>query len=187
MPPPSWNELAGKGDQQDYYEDRAVRNLCTCLGRTDLIATVQRESRQRTGPGLLSFPLFEELTGFHVRLRTSKVRGVRWLSVPDLFNRFPSTQLGKALRAIHDELDAADGPIGLVFRWTGDKDSQGKTHAIKDGRYMVLHTFEGSTHDSVQVVVPVTFGKRQYVATLETMRSFAISFHGYEHNNSDYR
>jgi hypothetical protein len=123
------------------FEDAAVRHVCALLGRPRLAQAIARESRERTEAGACNFPLFEATCpDFPVRLRVGALRAVKWIAVADLYNHFARTPVGLALAELLGEVDPDDGPWGLVFRWAGARDSEGRQHAIKGGRFMVAHT-----------------------------------------------
>lgn len=163
------------------YEDAAVRKLCALLGRPALARLVADEARDRTERGAISLALFDEMARFPVVLRTGKLRRVRFVTLPDLFNNFARSPIGVGLRNVHDEVGYRDRPIGLVFRWAGIKTDDGKQNTIKGGKFMIAHTATTDLRKGgIKLVArPAQRGWPDAV-TVETLESFAASYEGWE-------
>jgi hypothetical protein len=123
-----------------HYEQEALRRVCAGVVMPSLFHRVTREACARGAPGA-TFELFDALYRFPIQFRTGRLRYIRFISLADLFNRFGATPIGQELARLADEeLDLDDGPIGLIFRWAGAKDSEGNQHTIRGGRFLVAHT-----------------------------------------------
>lgn len=182
MTEPSWDDLRHSGaDTVQRYEHAALRNLCKLLNHLEAARSVEAESRQRTAHGLGTFALFEELTGFPVALRVRRLLNVRWLSVPDLFNKFDRTPITKGFLELGDEIDLVEQAAGLVFRWPGDKDELGKRHAVKGGKFMVAHNYTAREAVSGTCVTGgVCIGRVSMTLHIETMTQFATRFDNWD-------
>lgn len=126
------------------YEDAAVRRLCARLALPRLPRLLAAETEKRTGTFVCSWAMFRELTRFPVQLTCGRLKRVRFITVPDLFNTFHRTPIGLALADVCHELDPADAPIGLVFKWGGLRGEDGRQYTIKGGKFMIAHTAPAS-------------------------------------------
>lgn len=171
---------AGPGrDARDTYEDGAVRAACRLIGLPGLARAIAAEAAARTGDPSCRFALFDEMTGFPVRLRVGRLRGVRFLALPDLFDRFPRTPIGAALAVLAAELDPAEGPIGLVFRWAGARDDAGRQRTIKGAKFMAAHTAPSVAGDSVRVIAPMKLAGAACDVTVQTLPALLAAYAGW--------
>jgi hypothetical protein len=158
-------------------EDAAVRKICTLARLPRMPALLAAEAEARTGSPSCTFPLFDEFTGFPVRFRVGRLRGVRFLAVPDLFNRFAKTAIGLALADVCDEADPAEGPVALVFRWPGRRDESGRLQSIKGALYMTAHTASTSFAGAgVKIVASMRLGGARHVVTVEPLDALMLNF-----------
>ncbi len=168
----------GKLEGLAAYEDSAVKYLCTRLGMVHVSNSVAAEARERGAAGR-NFPLFDSLAYFPVRLRVGRLTKVRFVTLPDLFNRFARTPIGVALEQVCDDVDPAHGPMGLVFRWAGLVDDQGRQQTIKGGRFMVAHTAGSTTEGTVKLSASLKLRGRRCDVTVETFDSFLENYRGW--------
>ncbi len=186
VPDPEFDDLPRKTrglDRHANYEDKAVRKLCTQLGHPGLVRAIINECRDRTGTPVATFAMLDEITRFPVRLRTGNLRRVRFITLPDLFDRVHRTPIGFALQDVCDEVDPDDGPIGLVFKWAGVKDADGKSHAIKGGEFMVAHTGPTNvTPGSVMIVASLKLCGVMQTVTIQKFQDFLETYRGWSPN-----
>jgi hypothetical protein len=156
------------------YEDRAVRHVLRALRLPRLAAEIAREVESRTGTLACTFGVFAEfLPGFPVRFGVARIRNVKFLAIPDLFDRFGTTVLYRNLSALADAVGFKK-PIGLIFRYTGDAELKGP----KGGQFMILHTAGCLQGDfaATRILGSCRFGRRQVAWCLQTLDSFLYDF-----------
>lgn len=160
---------------QPSYEASAVAKVCALLALPQLARDVRAEASARGVTA--SFALFDDLSGFPVRLRVGKLRRVRFITMPDLFDRFAKTPIGWALSDIADELDPADGAIGLVFQWAGIRDDKGVVRSIKGNHFMVAHTFPSVSSDgATRIVSSLKFRGLRHTVVVERLPQLVSNF-----------
>jgi hypothetical protein len=165
------------------YEDAAVRRVCTKIGLPRLAPRIAAESESRVGEAGCLFAIFEEMTHFPIRFRVGRLRNIRFLALSDLFNKFARTPIGRALADLAADVDPADGPIGLVFRWSGAPDEGGVQKTIKGGTFMAAHT-DGSatTAGSTRITTTTPLGTDPAAFVIvETLDSLLLAYSNWTH------
>lgn len=164
-------------DWKASYEDGAVKAICTILDRYDLRTQVLSQVEGATGFKRCNLATFNSLSDMPVEFFSSRIRGVKYLAIPDLFNRPDKLTIVKEYRIIDDEWQASaeyEATVAMLFPWQGRKDENGRQSTIKGGRYMVLHDDEHKSCDPrVAIKIPYRDSSdRDAELTLETLASF---------------
>lgn len=160
------------------YEDSAVRYVCNCLALPGLARTIAAVANERLGRPQCNFPLFDEVAHFPTALRVGKLRRVRFVTLPDLFNAFPKTPIGYALADVADDV-GIDRDIGLIFKWVGRDDGTRNT-AIKGGKFMIAHTAaSGLGVGRVKIMASMPLAGVAADVTVEPLDAFLALYRGW--------
>jgi hypothetical protein len=184
---PSWGDDARAAYRESglaglqAYEDAACRRILTLLGLTRLARTIADDVGEITNTPACTFAAMDDYIHFPIKFSVGKISGVKFLTLPDLFDRFTTTKLFKELMVMSEE-HGPDVPICLIFKFTGDTDNPGP----KGGKFFTLHTFESSPILNTSRFI--RFGKlhgQRVGFTLESLDSLMASFRGWKPDNYD--
>ncbi len=175
---------------RDSYEDSAVRFACKCLGRPDwparIIALAAERADTREFGGGCSFTVFDEIACLPVCLRIGRLREMRFLAIPDLYNNFKRTPIAQALSLLADEYDPDERYLGLVFRWAGAPDESGRQATIKGGKFMVAHTAPiVGVRAGSRIVAPLSLAGTTRMVTVEHLAGLLVDYAGDDPGNVD--
>ncbi len=177
---PSWDNFESNiaATSMASYEDTVVRRLCKAIGRPRLPAELVASNEK----GKCTFSAFDMATNFPMRFSCGKLRRIRFVTIPDLFNKFSKTPIGYSFSNLIQDFDIEDKPIGLVFRWVGTKTEDGKQHTIKGGRYMVAHNGPSTISRNKVAIYADMNGMLVIVQLLDDLIDFYVQSEDYSFN-----
>jgi hypothetical protein len=165
------------------YEDAAVRKVLALLRQEGLAGMLARAEEEHSGQYTCTFArLHDALPDLPVRFGAGRLRYLKRIAVPDLFDRFTKTPIFLALEDLACELDPALGALAFVFRWASDarvssRAGRVERKGIRGGKFMVIHTAPTAPQPgATRIVRACMLGGHACEVTIETLEALLAPY-----------